>query len=240
MDLSKPTVLGVVLSAAVAVGSGLYVEWYSKTHFEEKVPDPEPPPPEPPSDGPDAVVDSGPKPPPPGPTGEAPPAPKSYIKASALTGARQIPVAIVADDASAHDVLDAFGVPLTQGVFTPSFYQHKLFDRMLGGDISDISQLKLPAQIERIVLLRMSEPRRGGDSRSPEATILTAMVEGAVIDVPNRTVKTVRFEAAGVAFDNDELLRASLRENIAPRLEPLRKGLQSTYILASDGGGTTP
>jgi hypothetical protein len=151
---------------------------------------------------------------------------KSFINLAALTDAPGIPVAIKAasgDDAATFDLLAALDVPLHKGFFQPSFYKEGLFDRLLSGEVSDLRRLNLPERVERILLVRLGEPKRHSPQDSEEATQLSMAVTVTAFDVRARSVlKTLRFDAAGVAFDNEQMLHESLREDIARNLQPLK------------------
>lgn len=149
-----------------------------------------------------------------------------YVNANALSGRGPItPVATNGSADASRAVLDVLAVPLKQGVFTRAFFGEGIFERALNGEGSEIVQLKLPKEVHKIVLLQVGESTRTLISETPGAIRIKRRVAITVMNAQSGTViKSEKFSAEGVGFD-EEFVERSLQEDLAARLEPVRRAL---------------
>lgn len=149
-----------------------------------------------------------------------------YVNDAILSDRKPItPVAVKGNVDVVRDVLDALAVPLKQGVFTRSFFNDGLFERALNGEGSGISQLKLPKEINKIVLLQVGDSQKTSISDAQGAIKLRRQVAITLMDAQSGAViKATKFVAEGVGFD-EEFVEKSLKEDLAAKLEPVRHAL---------------
>lgn len=149
-----------------------------------------------------------------------------YVNANALSDGKPItPVAMNGSADASRAVLDVLAVPLKQGVFTGAFFGDGIFERALNGEGSEIVQLKLPKEIHKIVLLQVGESTRTLISEAPGAIRIKRRVAITVMDAQSgMVIKSEKFSAEGVGFD-EEFVERSLQEDLAARLEPVRRAL---------------
>jgi hypothetical protein len=149
-----------------------------------------------------------------------------YVNAGALSDRKSMtPVAVKGSADASRDVLDALAVPLKQGVFTRSFFSDGVFERALSGEGSGIAHLKLPKEISKVVLLQVGASQKTSISDAQGAIKVKRHVAITVMDAQSGTViKAAKFTAEGVGFD-EEFVEKSLKEDLAEKLEPVRRAL---------------
>lgn len=149
-----------------------------------------------------------------------------YVNDVILSGSNPItPVAVKGNVDAARDVLDALAIPMKQGVFTRSFFNDGVFDRALNGQGSGIAQLKLPREIGKVVLLQVGDSQKTSISDAQGAIKLRRQVAITIIEAQSGAViKAMKFVAEGVGFD-EEFVERSLKEDLATKLEPVRRAL---------------
>jgi hypothetical protein len=149
-----------------------------------------------------------------------------YVNDALLSDRKPItPVAVKGNADASRDVLDALAVPLTQGVFTRSFFSDGIFERALNGEGRGIAQIKLPKVISKIVLLKVGELQKTSISDAQGAIKIKRHVTITVMAAQSGAViKAVKFVAEGVGFD-EEIVERSLKEDLATKLEPVRRSL---------------
>jgi hypothetical protein len=149
-----------------------------------------------------------------------------YVNDAVLSDRKPItPVAVKGNADASRDVLDALAIPLKQGVFTRAFFNDGIFERALNGEGSGIAQLKLPKEINKIVLLQVGESQKTSIPDAQGAIKLRRPVAITVMETQSGAViKAAKFVAEGVGFD-EEFVERSLKEDLAAKLEPIRRAL---------------
>jgi hypothetical protein len=149
-----------------------------------------------------------------------------YINGAALSGHKTTtPVAIKGSADVSSVVLDALAVPLQRGVFTRAFFSDGVFDRALNGEGNGIALLNLPKEINKVVLLQVGESQRTSIPDAPGAIKVRRHVAITVMEAQSGAViKAAKFVAEGSGFD-EEFVDRSLKEDLAAKLEPVRRAL---------------
>lgn len=151
---------------------------------------------------------------------------KRYVNENVLLGGSPInAVAIKGNVDAARDVISAMGAKLQQGVFSPAFVRDGIFDRALQGDSDAIARLQLPSQIQRIVLVQVSEPQRSTMRDFQNATKISKTVHIIIVEARTGVViGSSRFIAEGMGF-GEQYIQESLMEDLSRKLADAKLSL---------------
>lgn len=149
-----------------------------------------------------------------------------YLNGAVLSDRKTVtPVAIMGGADASRIVLDVLAVPLQQGLFTRAFFSDGVFERALNGEGKGIAMLNLPKEIDKVVLLQVGESQRTSIHDGQGAIKVKRHVAITVMEAQSGAViKAAKFVAEGAGFD-EEFVDRALKEDLAAKLEPVRRAL---------------
>jgi hypothetical protein len=151
---------------------------------------------------------------------------KQYVNEHVLLGGSPInAVAIKGNVDAARDVIGAMGAKLQQGVFSTAFVREGIFDRALQGDSDAIARLQLPPQIQKIILVQVSEPQRRTMRDFQNATKISETVHIVIVEArTGAVIGSSRFVAEGMGF-GEQYVQEALMEDLSRKLADVKRSL---------------
>jgi hypothetical protein len=160
----------------------------------------------------------------PAPADTARPAYAKYLDTTALAGRERVTLVVTkGHPGAAGDVVSSIGGALQRGMREAAFVKDGLFDRAIRGDQQAIAGLKLPAQIDKLVLIDIGEPNRSTLPDSQGATKVTETVHVVIVEArTGAIVSNTRIFVEGTGF-SEQYVQDALREDRARKLSAVRQ-----------------
>jgi len=162
----------------------------------------------------------------PAPADTARPAHAKYLNMAALAGRERVNLVVTkGHSGAAGEILGSIGGALQRGMHEAAFIRDGLFDRAIRGDQQAIAGLKLPAQIDKLVLIDIGEPKRSTLPDSQGAMKVTEMVHVVIVEArTGAIVGNDRIFAEGTGF-GEQYVQDALREDRGRKLSAVRQSL---------------